>query len=267
MLINCPAPPELMATALGGPNESGNGAIERHIETCVACKVHVDEIRKMAAMLHAVPSAPPSSRCLDNDAIAELADGRDSSPESDALAHAAGCASCRARLAAVVNLLGDATIMSEINLLQHPRRLRRHGWHRTRLAITGGLAAAAAAAIVLLDPVRSGLQGDRVESEAHREAAITATTAPRIVSPADITGRVDSLRWTSVAQADLYRVRVWDLEGSVVWTVETPGTGVAMPQVIQVGRSYLWEVSARTGWDRWVSSDFVEFTLRPSGVP
>jgi len=235
----------------------------QHLETCDACRRRVRDIRALGAKLHSIPSAPPSGDCLDDDAIASLADGVAPDADHDAMAHVAVCANCRARLAAVARVMEDATVKSEIHLLRPTRRLRLRGWSRRQLTVSG-LAAAAAAAIVLLVPLRPGVGTDQIGANAgaHRESAITATPAPGIVSPRDIAEVSDSLRWTSIPQADLYRVRIWNREGTVVWTTDTRGTTVALPQVLHAGIPYHWEVSARTGWDRWVASDFVEFTLR-----
>lgn len=217
-------------------------------------------------MLHSLPVASPSSDCLDDDALAALADGAEHSNSSVprlATAHVADCAHCRRRLAAVMRLIDDSAVRSELDALEPARRLAvRPGWRR-RFTVPAGLAAAAAAAIVLLGPLRSGVTTDETQNASgpRREAAITATTAPAIVSPVRLAERSDSLHWTSIAQADLYRVRVWDSAGVVVWTTETRATKAGLPQVLQSGITYLWDVSARTGWDRWVSSDLGEFTI------
>ncbi|MGK2962365.1 MAG: hypothetical protein ACSLFK_09505 [Gemmatimonadaceae bacterium] len=211
-----------------------------------------------AAELHTVSLEPAASDCLDDDAIAALAAGDNSVADSDSMAHAAECANCRARVAAVARLMDDATITSEISALDAPGPFRMSRWSRRQLTVSGGLLAAAAAAIILLGPERSGTNP---AGATHRDPAITATSAPRILSPIDVAEIADSLRWTRTPQADLYRVRIWNHEGTVVWTADTRDTTLTLPQIIQPGTSYLWEVSARTGWDRWVSSEFVELRV------
>jgi hypothetical protein len=78
----------------------------------------------------------------------------------------------------------------------------------------------------------------------------------------------DSLRWTSVPRADLYRVTFWRADGTVVWQADIRDTVHALPLEITASgeRSLLWEVQARTGWDRWVFSDIAELTLTTPGV-
>jgi hypothetical protein len=55
--------------------------------------------------------------------------------------------------------------------------------------------------------------------------------------------------------------------GEVAWSGETRDTVLALPAALaRSGQEYLlWDVKARTGWDRWVMSDLVEITLRPTG--
>jgi hypothetical protein len=259
--IGCPTSEELLAAAAGRPGDTRAAAILRHIQHCDSCLARMRENRELAALLHLMPVAPSTS-CLDDDAIAALAEGG-LSADSEAMVHVAVCANCRSRLAAVALLLNDTAVRSELDALQPARRLARQRWSARDLTLSGSLVAAAVAAIVFLGPMRSENSGNpRADTgETHREAAITSTIGPRIVSPISADRFPDSLRWTSVPQSDLYRVRIWNREGTVVWTTETRDTTVALPSIIQYGTSYMWEVGARTGWDRWVSSDFVELAI------
>lgn len=261
--MKCPTRAELLTASLG-PDDATREAIPRHIEGCAQCRELVQEIRAIAAVLHFTPAVPPSSSCLDADAIAALVDGTSLDLGRAAIEHIAACASCRTRMAAVARLTADATIASEIRALEPAKQLTLHRWSPRNITVAGGLAAAAVAAIVLLGPTRARLGPDEgsVVAEATREPATTTTAAPRVVSPTEFAERSDSLRWTSVPQADLYRVRIWNTEGTVLWTTETRETAAPLPGIVQPGRSYLLDVKARTGWDRWASSDFVAFTLR-----
>lgn len=260
MIKGCPDPTELLDVALREPSGIPD-AISRHVETCVSCRQRIRDIRAAGALIHSIPAAPASSDCLDDDGIAALAQG--ARPNADAIAHVADCAHCRTRLAAVARVTADASVRAEIQALQPRRRLSIPRWTRRQLTVSG-IAAAAAVVIVLLGPMRAGLAGDQTDRnvEPHRELANVATTAPGILAPVRSASFSDSLRWTGVPQADLYRVRIWNSEGTVVWTADTRGTTVALPHLLQPGIPYLWEVSARTGWDRWVSSNLAEFTMR-----
>ena len=258
----CPTPVELLNTALGLNSDMRRAVIARHAATCEACRERIHDIREVAAELHTVPIASVSINCLSDDAIAALADG-DSAADEYAVSHAASCAKCRTRVAAIARLMNDGIVSSEINALEASRRSRLPQWSRRQFTLSGGLLAAAAAAIVLLGPVRSRINPD---TPPYRESALTAASAPRIVAT-EITRLADSLRWTSVSEADLYRVRIWNSEGTVVWSTDTRDTTVMLPRIIRAGTQYMWDVSARTEWDRWVSSDLVELKIAAQQAP
>lgn len=249
--MKCPSPDDLMMAALGRTEAQ---SISDHIAGCASCSDRVNAIRESIGSLHA-GSRDPGTDHVSDDAIALLADGDTARLGDEDLAHVADCASCRARLVMLSQALDDDIVQAELRSLEPRLALNRSS--RIPLRYVSGLAAAAAAAIVLLGPVR-----ERTTQPTHREAAITTTAAPRIMSPTELSSPADSLRWTTLAQADLYRVRVWDSEGTLVWTADTRDTTIAIPADIRPGVQYLWELKARTGWDRWVASDLSALTLR-----
>ena len=205
-----------------------------------------------------------SSPHLDADVIAAIIDGMDRDSHREAIAHVSGCSECRARLAAVANLLDDSTVAAEIKNLDAQATRRRPAAYWTAGAT---LAVAAAITIILVGPNKLNRRANEpvASSEIRREATVTTTAPPRILSPTIIAAH-DSLRWTSVPGADLYRIQVWDREGNVLVSEETRDTLLALPpKVARAGGSFLWEVKARTGWDRWVSSDFLELNVKPEG--
>ena len=198
--------------------------------------------------------------CLDEASIAALVDGNAFDGRDVALAHVSECSFCRYRVAAIASVTRDPAIEKEIELLEAGSRHKRPAVIRRSLTVTG--LAAAAIAIILLNPARSLRERSTSESrEVTRETAITTAESPRILSPSGRVAEASELRWTSVPEADTYRVRIWNHDGDVIWTTETRDTVVAIPSTVQRGISYLWEVDARTGWDRWTSSEFIEFTL------
>ncbi|MFN2603341.1 MAG: hypothetical protein ABR582_11360 [Gemmatimonadaceae bacterium] len=198
---------------------------------------------------------------LQDAVIATLAEREHDSDHSEAIAHLGECSECRARLVAVTNLLDDDAIVEEVNALDPAvKRIAALRWSPARWAAVATLAAAAVVAIVITRPNKSPRES--VTSPVNREATVTTTAPPRIISPPTIS-MGESLRWTSVRGADLYRVQVWDREGDVVFTTDTRDTTLLLPPAIASGGSYLWEVKARTGWDRWASSDFLEMNVKP----
>jgi hypothetical protein len=203
-----------------------------------------------------------SSPHLDADVIAAIVDGMDGDSHREGIAHLGNCAECRARLAAVANLLDDPLVAAEIKNLDAHATRRRPAAYWTAGAT---LAAAAAITIIFVGPNKLNRRANEpvASSETRREATVTTTAPPRILSPVTIAAN-ESLRWTSVPGADLYRIQVWDREGNVLVSEETRDTLLALPpKIARTGGSFLWEVKARTGWDRWVSSDFVELNIKP----
>jgi hypothetical protein len=211
-----------------------------------------------------VDGRAPSTH-LDDDLIATIVEGIDPNTHREAMAHLSGCTDCRRRLTAVANLLDDPSVAAEVDRLEPPvKRVAARRWSRAQWGAVATLAAAAGLAIVLVGPDKLNVRADGsvVSSGMRREGTVTTTAPPRILSPTALGGN-DSLRWTSVPGADLYRIQVWDRQGTVVLAMDTRDTAFALPaQLTRTGGSYLWEVKARTGWDRWVSSDFLEVTVR-----
>ena len=157
--------------------------------------------------------------------------------------HLADCASCRAEVIAVSRLL------------RGPSSGRRMGWW-----LAGAGAAAAAAALLLVSP-RIALSPPNVT---HR-GPVGAQNEPRLIAPRGAVEHSTPFIWSSVPGADRYRIVVYDPDGSPRYRQETTDTVLAVPDTLVVPRTepYYWKVEARTGWDRWLSSDRTDFTVGP----
>ena len=118
----------------------------------------------------------------------------------------------------------------------------------------------AAAATVLL-VLRPGTE--QRETSGLREPPLTSTVAPSPVAPRASVASVDRLVWSSVPKVDLYRVRLYDGGGSLVWKTETADTSAALPDsvLLSPNRPYFWRVEAQTESNRWAASDLVEFRV------
>lgn len=218
---------------------------------------------RRALYLAADPSR--SGSCLDDGGISAVLDGTAGAERDGAIAHLATCPSCRHRLATVSRLLRDEGITRERQHLESAGHRRR--WRIVAVAV--GAAASLAGAFVAGGLLRSGPDtgsGNDGAESTHRDGVITSTVAPRILSPASPTATTDSLRWTSVPYADRYQVLVFDREGTLVWEPQVTDTAVALPtQLAGASGTYIWKVEARTGWDRWVASEWARFTVHAPG--
>lgn len=257
----CAAPERLVEAALAASPRLPD-ALRRHLRECERCRLEIKGVRELAATLTrtAASSDPPSAACLDDTALAAAIDGVAGEERMEEIAHLASCSHCRARLADVIRLLHDVDRAALEGALERPARFRIAG------TLTATLVAATLAGVMLLRPARppEGMTGTPTADSQHRESAITMTVAPRILAPGSSAARGDSLAWTSVPYADRYRVTVFDDEGTLVLDRETPDTTLPMqPELTRSpGAVFLWKVEARTGWDRWVASEWREFTVR-----
>ena len=158
-------------------------------------------------------------------------------------AHLASCPSCRAEIVQLSAVLQRQT--------------------RPRLRYVGGLTAAAAAAVLLL--VVSPRSDEDPPSGSHRAAPAAIERTVEIVSPKGVNTSAREWSWKPAAGADRYEITVFDADGRVVWDTSTTQTLVSGgPTRLEPGRPYFWRVRARVGWDRWLSSEFAEFT--PDGT-
>lgn len=197
---------------------------------------------------------PSRDGCLDEIGLAELVEGRaEPASRKRYVAHLAACGHCREQLASLAELLADQSV----------NVARRHLVPvRGRTAAVGGLLAVAATTVLVL-----GWPRFAVEPLPHRAPTITATAAPLPISPIGAVASAASLQWAPVSGADRYRVTLYDAAGAPLYEALTPDTSVALPDSLALarGRSYLWQVEARTGPDRWSASEMAEFRMvRPA---
>lgn len=258
----CPDRDFLVDVALRGAAVEPHASSD-HLRDCAACAEEIASLRRSAESVWLAADSPTAGACLGDDDIAALADGTAGAERDRAVAHLANCPSCRHRLATVSRLLGDEVITSE---LQHLAAARlRPRWRA--LAVAVGAAASLAGAFVAGGLLRTGVDsgsGREGAESTHRNGVITSTVAPRLLPPASPTATPDSLRWTSVPYADRYQLLVFDREGTLVWEPQTTDTAIALPAAVTgTPATYIWKVEARTGWDRWVASEWARFTVQP----
>ena len=131
---------------------------------------------------------------------------------------------------------------------------------RFRVRTAAAMAAAAVLAGLLL--LRPSTQ-DEGSAPVHRDEATGVEVAPSLRAPGGVVAAVESFQWSQVPAADLYRITVYDAEGAVVWEAETRDTLITPPDSAEFepDARYIWTVAARVGFDRWLSSELVDFTI------
>jgi len=202
---------------------------------------------------------------LDDIALAELLDGT-GDPEANRarVTHVAQCTGCRAALAELEELVRDPSVRAELERPEfraRPATVVLSTRRRSARVLAGSLAAAALLLLGVRAMSSRGIASD--DAPRLRHATISAAAAPRLVAPTLIAGLLDSLTWTAVPRADRYRVTIFDASGGVAWEVEVSDTSVGVPREIAARWSgqLRWRVKARTSFDRWVDSDFGEFSI------
>jgi len=265
-MTSCLTPVQLLLRGLSAePQELSE--LDEHVRGCVACSTQLERLRERLATVDLM--TPSASAHLDDIAMAELLDAETVEGIGDAtLAHVARCEACAEALRELSSLALDPAIRGELDrpdwrsrsVTQTSPPVKRRV---TRVAI-GALAAAAllllgVRAVVVREPVV-----DARESARYRHATIASAAAPRLLTPSGAVARVDTLRWTSVPKADRYRVTVFDASGGVSWEAEGVDTSIAVPSAVASKWSgeLRWRVKARTGFDRWVDSEFGAFSVR-----
>lgn len=210
----------------------------------------------LAWLRDARPDAGPrnESACLDPDTLGALADGSlDDARRASAFSHLASCAHCCATVASIARLLADPAVAREVESVGAGKPIRR--WLPWAAAL-----AAAALLVLALGPLG---MSRRAPGELHRATPIETASIPEAVHPIGDVTAVRELRWEPVTGADRYRVTLFASSGEVVYEAEAVDPVTTLPDSVALpaGADYLWKVEARVGFDRWVSSPLVPFSL------
>lgn len=225
-----------------------------HVSHCPSCAAEVEQVEAVRRTLRSgATDGRPGPECLDDDLLGALADGSlDAGATDDGLRHLASCAHCRRVVASLAAALDDPSVLAAAE--RGSRTARR--WSRFVIPV----AAAAALAITVLGRYAGG-DGPSVM---HRAPAVTPLIRPEAISPVGVGDHVEQVRWRTVPGAELYRVTLFQADGSALYEIETRDTTVALPDSLRLmrGSSYFWRVEARTGWNRWSASRLFEFSVR-----
>ena len=181
--------------------------------------------------------------------------------------HVASCARCQAELALFHEFQqGEETPEGQWIATELRRRLETPSnvkvfapWRR----FAGVLAAAAAAVIV----IGSGLWMQyREPSIEHGNTNIYRSGRLEAIAPSgDLTETPKELRWTPVAGATSYGVRLLEVDRTPVWSAETKEARIALPASVATqclpGKTLMWDVTARRGSATVATSDTQRFRV------
>ena len=172
----------------------------------------LEAVRAALRLGQPVPTEGPD--CLSDELVAAMVDGTlDPAGRGSAVNHLAGCAHCRSVLASVSRTVSDPAVTAAI---APPRR--RLAW----LTLP-----AAAASILLL--LQLGPSADERTTPLHRSPATSTPEQPTAIAPLGEGTRPAWLRWSSIPEADLYRVTLYDSNGQSLYEIELHDTAAAYP--------------------------------------
>lgn len=197
---------------------------------------------------------------VDGELIERYLVGTLSEAEAGALeSHYLTCARCQDELrlaAAIRDVLPELREAAQAPDVSPAAETGRWYGRRFRVGAVAAAIAAVLVGVVLVQPPRR-------ESLQHREPAPETANVPGAEAPIGEVRTVVEFRWAPVASADLYRVTLYNATGDVIWQVDTREIHVAPADMVRLepGASYLWQVDARVGWDRWVNSELVRFRI------
>jgi hypothetical protein len=209
---------------------------------------------RLLGALYAAQPAPPSGH-PEEETWVRLAAHELPVPETQALSdHLARCPECSRIYRAVSQLEQEARAFDPA--VPAPRR--SGGWNR--LALGGGLAAAAVLAWIAVRPPAPLVSPPPPDELRGGSAAAAVPVRPQ----GSLTARPAVFEWKPAADTRAYRVQVLNAHGDTVWSSgEVAGTAVALPADVALppGR-YQWQVLAiPTGGGQMSASGMAGFDL------
>jgi hypothetical protein len=203
--------------------------------------------------------------CLDEIDLASWVDGTMGDEERlNAFAHLAVCPACGRAAASLVQAMGSteiAPLLDGTGGAVWGKRLRPRFFRRA-IGVAGVAAAAVVAGLLVIQPSESPVE----QAPVQRDTGSHLAPAPELRAPLGaVEGPVEFV-WSEVRGSDLYRITVYGEDGGVTWESETEGTGIALPEAVELapGVQYLWKVAARIQLGRWVSSGLAGFSISGS---
>jgi hypothetical protein len=216
----------------------------------------------------------PTPDCI---AIERLGEER-TAPERE---HLATCPRCQAELALFDEFRSDSASADEIRdgrwiAAELQRRLAQPSnvkQFQPRAHMYRGLAAAAAAVIVIGTGYWFENREPSLDTQISGETIYRTSRLEALAPLGDVAEAPHDLRWTAVAGANGYTVRVLEVDQTLLWSAETPAATIALPADVIArfapGKTLFWAVTAHRGANVIATSGMQRFrvALSPSGSP
>lgn len=229
-------------------------SVGEHVAGCAVCAAEVARLRAAIDLMRVSTTsthAPETSHCLTAHALAAFV-ARTATEDDRArwMEHLAGCSHCAGAVASIARALASDEIAREVRAVELPNTRR---WQRAVLPLAG-------AAVLALLLARPSLSPPSLPP--HRSTPVTEYPAATLIAPIGHVADMTPLRWRAVPMADRYRVTLFAAGGDVVYEDIVTDTVVTLPDSVPLrsGETYFWTVAASTGWDRWVNSEWAEFS-------
>jgi hypothetical protein len=217
----------------------------------------------------------PTPDCLDANDLAALAE-TDALRQSAAGRHVESCSHCQGELALMRSFLDEHLTDVEsphvdaiVRELRRKSPVRARPWWRRAMgpwALAPALAAAALVTIVVMN-VGEHRMG---EVNINLDSGVVRSESIEVLQPVgDVTSLPQMIAWKGVAGAAKYRVRVLEVDRTVVWDTIATSTEVSMPPpskvAIEPGRTMSIEIDALDASGNVIAkSGAVSFRLQTS---
>lgn len=195
-----------------------------------------------------------SARCPAEQVLASYADGSLQPVQRDAVSrHMAGCDRC----------LETVGFLARTGTTAAPAKSRMH-WYRWGSIAAAGLIVAAGVTITQAPPHDPPSPGPPQTAPSSVRSGVEAPSLA-VLEPADhavVAAAPLNVRWSAVAGATAYDIRVHDREGSVLWQTRSTSDSVQVPAAELAGRRDLYvSVIAQLEDGKTVRSPFTGFSV------
>lgn len=237
---HCPSVLELEALVQAQAAAAAVSPAARHLEKCAYCRDRLKAISGFEAKTAKEPAKPAAGtqQCLPLLVLEGIADNPADFPKGSlALRHLNACSRCRGK----VEMLRGFEARS-------PRKIRILHWERHWERRYAGSLALIAASLLVAVTLGWRLQqkpgNEPPPQEVYRSLQFQAISPAGNVASAPL-----EFRWESVSGAKEFRLHLFDVDRTEIWSVTTTASTTPVPDEVRrkmiPGRAFLWMVEAR----------------------